>query len=1209
MTQASIPDFSAGAMENWGLLTYRAYDTALPIHLFQALERVGNSSGSFSAYGSDFNFIEYYRGWTEEPGHPVLNVNVNHRTGDMTITQIVNDVFQFARSGLMTYTRAFNILSFLENETEYAPWMAAITGFSWIRNRFAGTPHLTRIEAQIARWANTAITGLTYYPINGESFMRSYLRYQLAPMLCSMNVQECRNAANQQFRNLVNNGVEVPPNSRNWVYCNGLREGTEADFNFLWNRFRNHNVYTEKIQLLMVLGCTPHANSLNTILRTIVNDTFVIRPQDFTTTLNSAVTGNEGNTQIVFQFIRNNLQLVINAFGSASTPLSYISARLRNEAEINEFQAWANQNQALLGNDYQSVLNGAVAARESIQWAASVANDVNNYLTNGNDNIQPSTATTQLVTQPTTVTAPPISEPSTPALPDSAGSLGYSPVPVPDEEWEEFFRTLRDPAYRLPTTTRPRHYEVSLNPYFDVVPVNTTAFTFDAAGNNTQRPFEIYARNNAGSTGEWSLEIGELLLTAMEEKTQIPYYTMAENLGMQQAAIPDFSAGAMENWGLLTYREALILYDPLNSNHFYKQRVANIVSHEVVHMWFGNLVTCAWWDNLWLNEGFARYYQYYLTHSVARDLGFDTRFIVEQLQTVMISDSIDSAHALTDPSVNDPASVSAHFSAITYARGAAIIRMTQHLLGDDTFDKGLRFYLLDRKFDVAEPHHLFRALDAAAAEDNALTAYGGVTIDTYFRSWSEKAGHPLLTVTVDQRTGRMIVVQSRWERNTGVSQFPGLWYVPITWTRAGAPDFENLKPSQIISAQSTLIQRGTTGLEWVLFNKQESGFYRVNYDDTNWALLTRALRSANRTVIHEINRAQIVDDLFALARAGVKNYDRIYNILSFLEFEDGYAPWIAAINGFNFVIRRLAHDTTNLQKLFGVINNLSVAVTRRLGYSEVSGESYMDGLLRMYLLTFLCNIGHQQCVSEGRRNFQNWKNGTFIPANMRPWVYCVGLREGNEEDFTYFWNRYLAEDLASEKVVMLEAAGCTSNQASLWRYLDAIVTLDDAVRPQDYNVAINAAVSGNEANTMRAFEWLRNNIARTTAALGSVATPVSNIAGRLLNEQQITEFQTWLDANREAIGAAYNTGINGIAATRTNLAWSRQRTSEMERYFEAGYVEDIIEDINDGEEDKEEIEQEKEEEQGIEEEGTDSANIAALSVFTLVVTLTINLMA
>ncbi|RVE53192.1 hypothetical protein evm_002025 [Chilo suppressalis] len=677
------------------------------------------------------------------------------------------------------------------------------------------------------------------------------------------------------------------------------------------------------------------------------------------------------------------------------------------------------------------------------------------------------------------------------------------------------------------------------------------------------RPFAVYARNNAGSTGAWAQDVGIRLLRAMEDYTQIPYYTMASNMDMKQAAIPDFSAGAMENWGLLTYREALILYDPLNSNHFYKQRVANIVSHEIAHMWFGNLVTCAWWDNLWLNEGFARFYQYYLTAKVAPELDYETRFVSEQFFQAMTADSVDSAHALTNPSVNSPSTVSAHFSAITYARGACILRMTQHLLSEATYVKGLRSYLNDRKFDVAEPHHLFEALDAAAANDSALADYDGITIDRYFRSWSEKAGHPLLTVTIDQETGLMTVKQSRWERTNGTSQYPSLWDIPITWTRGSVAviDFNNLKPSQIITNETTVIDRGSTQLQWVIFNKQASGFYRVNYDRTNWVLLTRALRS-NVNDIHEYNRAQIIDDTSNFGRANVMSYETVFNIISFLEFDDKYAPWMAAIDAFNFLIRRLAHDETNLNRLQNLIIDWSKSVTERLGFIDNEDDPFMDGLLRMNVMQFLCNIGHEDCVRVGRNTFAAWKeNQTHVPANMRPWVYCVGLREGGAADFEYFWNQYLIEDLASEQVVMIQAAGCTTDKNSLEEFLNAIVNESEIVRPQDRNTALNSAVSRNEINTQIVFEWLKNNIQRVINIFGSVQTPLSYIAPRLLTEADINEFETWLQQNREIIGdASFTTGTNGVANARSNLAWSEQRTPELVEFFENGYVEEEIDE-------------------------------------------------
>ncbi|KAI8424594.1 hypothetical protein MSG28_003037 [Choristoneura fumiferana] len=327
-----------------------------------------------------------------------------------------------------------------------------------------------------------------------------------------------------------------------------------------------------------------------------------------------------------------------------------------------------------------------------------------------------------------------------------------------------------------------------------------------------------------------------------------------------------------------------------------------------------------------------------------------------------------------------------------------------------------------RAFNVAEPIHLFTAFDEAAAEDGALAAYNGITIEEYFKTWSEQPGHPLLHVEINHRTGEMIVTQ-------------------------------------------------------------------------------------------------IVDDALQLARAGVLRYERAFNIISFLRNEDQYAPWLAAITGFNWVIRRLAHDDDNLVKLRTVINDLSIAATTRLGFAEIADESYMDGLMRMYLNTFLCNNGHAQCVTAAITNFNNWLNGVFIPANMRPWVYCTGLRLGSAANFDTFWDRYLAEDLASEKV------------------------------------------------------------------------------------------QAWLDAERAVIGeSAYNTGVAGIASTRNFLAWADVRTVELSTFFETGYIEEeiVLPELEPEPEPEPELQPEPE---PAPTPSPDSANIAALSAATLLVTLAFNMMA
>lgn len=343
--------------------------------------------------------------------------------------QIVDDVFQFARSGLMNYTRAFNILSFLRDETDYTPWAAAITGFNWVRNRLIGTPLESQINNMFIEWATPLMENLTYFAQTNETFMRSYLRNQVVPVLCRLGVEECREYALRDILYLQNMGAEVPADERNWVYCNALRYGTEADFDFLWGRFLSHNVYAEKIQILMVLGCTPHVSSLNKLLDSIVEDNYEIRRQDYTTAFSAAVSGNDYNTQIVFEYIQNNLQNISESLGTA-TALSYISARLRTPQQVNEFREWAINNQGALGTSFQTIYNGATTSLNALQWANEIENDIGNYFTNGGSELVLSSPAPVVDTSPVTFTVAPIVAPTTPLLPSAANTAFLSALGI-----------------------------------------------------------------------------------------------------------------------------------------------------------------------------------------------------------------------------------------------------------------------------------------------------------------------------------------------------------------------------------------------------------------------------------------------------------------------------------------------------------------------------------------------------------------------------------------------------------------------------------------------------------------------------------------------------------------------------------------------------------------------------------------------------------
>ncbi|KAJ8733132.1 hypothetical protein PYW08_001430 [Mythimna loreyi] len=672
---------------------------------------------------------------------------------------------------------------------------------------------------------------------------------------------------------------------------------------------------------------------------------------------------------------------------------------------------------------------------------------------------------------------------------------------------------------------------------------------------------EVIARQGAiiEGQGDYAQKTGQALLAWMSDHTDYDFFDQDPNLKMTQAAIPDFGAGAMENWGLLTYREAYLLYRENYTSSYFKQLIAYILSHEIAHMWFGNLVTNDWWDVLWLNEGFARYYQYFLTDAVEDYMGLATRFINEQVHTSLLSDSSNNPHPLTNPGVGSPASVSAMFSTITYNKGAAIIRMTEHLLGSEVHRKGLRAYLKELHFKTAKPIDLFEALEFAGRSEGAFNAYGSdFNFVEYYKSWTEQPGHPVLQVQINHRTGDMTIYQRRFNINTGFSIENTKYVIPITFTSRPQHNFENTKPSHILTKPVTVINRDAYGDHWTIFNIQQTGFYRVNYDEYTWGLITAALRSNERTYIHEYNRAQIVNDVFQFARSGIMGYERAMNILSFLEFETDYAPWVAAITGFNWVRARL-HGTSHLAVLDShIVRWAQVAITNLTYYPTADKEDegkFMRSYLRYQLAPFLCNLGVQACLDAAYDQFDKLKNnGEEVPPDSRNWVYCNALRRGNAEDFEFLWARFLTDNVYTEKILLLQTLGCTSHDGSLRKLLDEIVLVNNVIRRQDYTTAFNTAVSGNEENTQKVFQYIQQNLAAVTLAFGSPVTPLSYISARLRNEAEVVAFQTWANDNKEILNTSYSAVYQNAELTRESLKLAPVIADDLNGFFENGVL-------------------------------------------------------
>lgn len=209
--------------------------------------------------------------------------------------------------------------------------------------------------------------------------------------------------------------------------------------------------------------------------------------------------------------------------------------------------------------------------------------------------------------------------------------------------------------------------------------------------------FIVYARPEFYSQTLYAGTISPKLLKVLDDYMGIKYKTIdGGDYKMAMAAIPDFSAGAMENWGLLTYRESTLLYDENESSLHSKQKISSVIAHEQSHMWFGNLVTCDWWSYTWLNEGFARYWEYFITNEIYSEFEMDKQFPIEQIQVVFKEDSLPGVKPMTNPHVAASNLLKGTFNHISYNKAASIIRQIKYAIGEKNFQAALREYLIEK---------------------------------------------------------------------------------------------------------------------------------------------------------------------------------------------------------------------------------------------------------------------------------------------------------------------------------------------------------------------------------------------------------------------------------------------------------------------------------------------------------------------------------
>ncbi|NXE81336.1 AMPN Aminopeptidase, partial [Cochlearius cochlearius] len=541
-----------------------------------------------------------------------------------------------------------------------------------------------------------------------------------------------------------------------------------------------------------------------------------------------------------------------------------------------------------------------------------------------------------------------------------------------------------------------------------------------------------------------------------------------------QVGLPDFNAGAMENWGLVTYRENSLLFDNAYSSIGNKERVVTVIAHELAHQWFGNLVTLRWWNDLWLNEGFASYVEYLGADSAEPSWNIKDLMVLNEVYRVMATDALTTSHPLSFPEdeINTPAQISEVFDNIAYSKGASVLRMLSDFLTEDVFKEGLQSYLHTFAYGNTVYTDLWLHLQEAVDMNNVSLPD---SINNIMDGWTLQMGFPV--VTVDTLSGTVTQKHFLLDPDSVVertSVFNYTWIVPITWMTNETTG----ERYWLTKVSDTNNKFKVSSPNWLLLNLNVSGYFRVNYNQENWDQLLSQL-STNHQVIPVINRAQIIDDAFNLARAKYVNVTLALSTTQFLSQETEYIPWEAALNNLHYF--QLMFDRT---EVFGAMTKYIRQQVMPLfnHYQNITNNwaTLPSGLMNQYneinAISTACSYGIPECQSLATDYYHKWQENVTknpIPPNLRSSIYCSIVATGGDGAWNFIWDRFKEAAVVSEADKLRTALSCSPSPWILNRYLQ--YTLDPSkIRKQDAIATINS-IASNVVGQSLAWDFVRSN--------------------------------------------------------------------------------------------------------------------------------------
>ncbi|GAB2225547.1 hypothetical protein Droror1_Dr00006344 [Drosera rotundifolia] len=574
----------------------------------------------------------------------------------------------------------------------------------------------------------------------------------------------------------------------------------------------------------------------------------------------------------------------------------------------------------------------------------------------------------------------------------------------------------------------------------------------------------VYCPVGQSHRGKLGLSLALRALDFFGEYFSMPYPLPK----LDMVTVPDFSGGAMENYGLIIFREAELLHDDASSAAASKRLsmwlisypMAIVVAHEVAHQWFGNLVTMEWWTHLWLNEGFATWISYLAVDLFFPEWNIWSQFL-EETEAGLRLDALEQSH----PIEVEVHSVDEVFDAISYYKGSAVIRMLEDFLGGKLFQESLSSYMKKYAGGNAKTEDLWRV----------LTEEVGIEVDKTMNSWTKRKGYPVISVRLE---GNILEFKQSQFLLSG-AEGGGQWIVPVSFsagsysrckkflleTKSQSVDVSELLDSSSKNSSATDDKSQSQHDEgvWIKVNVRQVGLYGVKYEAT---LASQLMKAIQNNSLSAMDKFGILDDAYALCQACQIPFSSLLLLMDVYRREMDYIISSRLIDiclSMATISRDAISDMVGQLKQFFI--SLLLGSAERLGWDPKPGESHLDSLLRGEVLAALATFGHATTEEEARKRFQSFigdASTPLLPADTRWAAFVTTIRNSTVEDKT---------GLGDLLNIYRKAESVQEKKRVLHKIFTSMI-LEDRIREQDV-IYVLAGISPEGRET--AWSWLKDN--------------------------------------------------------------------------------------------------------------------------------------